>query len=67
MKNIIFIILLFILLFSCTSYNQSKNINMNQTKLSHSKFTNINNDFSYKEYKSFVIEYGKNSKFPEIK
>jgi len=67
MKNIIFIILLFILLFSCTSYNQSKNINMNQTQLSHSKFTNINNDFSYKEYKSFIVKYGKNSKFPEIK
>ena len=67
MKNIIFIILLFILLFSCTSYNQSKNINMNQTQLSHSKFTNINNDFSYKEYKSLIVEYGKNSKFPDIK
>ena len=67
MKNIIFIILLFILLFSCTSYNQSKNINMNQTQLSHSKFTNINNDFSYQEYQSLIAEYGKNSKFPEIK
>ena len=67
MKNTFFIILLFILLFSCTSYNQSKNINMNQTQLSHSKFTNINNDFSYKEYKSFIAAYGKNSKFPEIK
>ena len=67
MIKIFFIISLFILLFSCTSYNESKNINMNQTQLSHSKFTNINNDFSYKEYKSFIIEYGKNSKFPEIK
>ena len=67
MKNIIFIIPLSILLFSCAPYNQSKNINMNQTQLSHSKFTNINNDFSYKEYKSFIVEYGKNSKFPEIK
>ena len=67
MKNTFFIILLFILLFSCTSYNQSKNKNMNQTQLSHSKFTNINNNFSYKEYKSFIVEYGKNSKFPEIK
>jgi|TARA_B100000579_G_scaffold366848_1_gene326902 hypothetical protein len=67
MIKIFFIISLFILLFSCTSYNESKNINMNQTQLSHSKFTNINNDFSYNEYKSFVTEYGKNSKFPEIK
>ena len=31
------------------------------------KFTNINNDFSYKEYRSLIVEYGKNSKFPEIK
>ena len=67
MKNIFFIISLFILLFSCTSYDKSKNININQNQLSHSKFTNINNDFSYKEYKSFIAEYGKNSKFPEIK
>ena len=67
MKNIIFIISSCILLFSCTSYDESKNTNMQQTQLSHSKFTNINNDFSYKEYKSFIIEYGVNSKFPEIK
>ena len=67
MKNIFFIISLCILLFSCTPYDEGKNINMNQTQLSHSKFTNINNDFSYSEYKSFAIEYGKNSKFPEIK
>ena len=67
MKNIFFIISLCILLFSCTSYDESKNTNMQQTQLSHSKFTNINNDFSYKEYKSFIIEYGVNCKFPEIK
>ena len=67
MKNIIFIISLSILLFSCTSYNESKNLNTKKAKLAHSKFTNINNDFSYQEYQSLIAEYGKNSKFPEIK
>ena len=28
--------------------------------------TDINNDLSYKEYKSLIVEYGKNSKFPDI-
>ena len=67
MKNIFFIIALFILLFSCTSYNESKNLNTEKAKLAHSKFTNIYNEFSYQEYQSLVVEYGKNSKFPEIK
>ena len=67
MKNIIFIILLFILLFSCTFINESKNLNIEKAQLAHSKFSNINNDFSYQEYKSLIVEYGKNSKFPDIK
>jgi len=67
MKNIIFIILAFIFLSSCTSYDSSKNHNKQKAELAHSKFTNINNDYSYKEYRSLIVEYGKNSKFPEIK
>ena len=67
MKNIIFIILLSILLFSCNSYNESRNLNTEKAQLAHSKFININNDFSYQEYRSLIVEYGKNSKFPEIK
>ena len=67
MKNIIFIILLSILLFSCTSYNESKTLNIQSAQLAHSKLNNIKNDFSYDEYKSLIVEYGKNSKFPEIK
>ena len=43
MKNIIFIIPLSILLFSCTSYNESKNLNTEKAKLAHSKFMNLNN------------------------
>ena len=66
MKNIIFAILSFILLFSCTSYNESKNLNIESAQLAHSKFTNINNNFSYQEYKSLIIDYGKNSEFPDI-
>ena len=27
---------------------------------------NVNNDLSYEEYKSLLVEYGKNSKFPDI-
>ena len=38
-----------------------------KAELAHSKFTNINNDYSYNEYRSLIVEYGKNSKFPEIK
>lgn len=67
MKNIIITILLSILLFSCTSYNESKSLNIQSAQLAHSKFNNINNDFSYDEHKSLIVEYGKNSKFPDIK
>ena len=52
MKNISLIISLSILLFSCTSYNESRNLNTEKAQLAHSKFININNDFSYKEYQS---------------
>ena len=67
MKNITLTLLLSILLFSCTSYNESKNLNIKSAQLTHSKFNNMKNDFSYKEYKSLIIEYGKNSKFPDLK
>ena len=66
MKNIIFTILSSILLFSCTSYKESKDLNIQSAQLAHSKFTNMNNNFSYQEYKSLIVEYGKNSKFPDI-
>ena len=66
MKNIIFAILSFVLLFSCTSYNESKNLNIQSAQLAHSKFSNINNNLSYQEYKSLIVDYGKKSKFPDI-
>ena len=66
MKNIIFVILSSILLFSCTSYNESKDLNIQSAQLAHSKFNNINNNFSYDEYKSLIIDYGKNSEFPNM-
>jgi len=67
MKNIIFIILSIFLLFSCTTYKETKSLNVESAQLAHSKFNNINNNFSYDEYKSLIVEYGKNSKFPDIK
>ena len=67
MKNITFATLSFILLFSCTSYNESKSLNIQSAQLAHSKFININKDFSYEEYKSLIVEYGKNSKFSDMK
>ncbi len=66
MKNIIFTILSFILLFSCTTHNESKNLNTQNAKLAHQKIININNNLSYNEYKALIVEYGKNSKFPNI-
>ena len=66
MKNIIFAILSFVLWFSCTSYNESKNLNIQSAQLAHSKSSNINNNLSYQEYKLLIVDYGKNSKFPDI-
>jgi len=66
MKNIIFAIFSCILLFSCTSYNESKDLNIQSTQLVDSKFKNINKDFSYDEYKLLIVEYGKNKEFPDI-
>ena len=66
MNKIIFIILSTILLTSCSSNNLSKNLNIQSAQLAHQKFSNINNDLTYQEYKSLIVEYGKNSKFPDI-
>ena len=66
MKNIIFILFSFIFLFSCTSYDKSKILNTNDAQLAHSKFNNLNNNFSYDEYKLLIIKYGKNGEYPNI-
>ena len=66
MKNITFIIVSFTLIISCSFNNESKKINNQSTQLVHSKFSNINNNLSYNEYKSLIIDYGKNGKFPDI-
>ena len=44
MKNIIFTILSFILLFSCTSNKESKNLDIQSAQLAHSKYNNIDNN-----------------------
>ena len=67
MKNIVLISFLVFFLFSCTSYNESKNLNTKQAQLVYSEFSNLNNDLSYQDFKSLIVEYGKNSKFPDIK
>ena len=66
MKKIIFIILSPILLSACSANNLSKDLNIQNAQLAHQKFINTNYDLSYDEYKSLIIEYGKNSKFPDI-
>ena len=67
MKNIFFIFLLLIFCSSCSPYKESKNLNIENAQLAHSKFSNLENEFSYDEYKSLIVEYGKNSKFPDLK
>ena len=69
MKQIILIISLCILLFllvSCTYKNQSSNLNVQDSQSLNSKINNINNNFSYEEYISLIIEYAKVSKFPSL-
>tara|TARA_B100002052_G_scaffold274999_1_gene278540 strand:- start:1093 stop:1260 length:168 start_codon:yes stop_codon:yes gene_type:complete len=55
------------MLFSCTSYTESKNIDNQKAQKAHSEFSNLNNNLSYQEYKSLIVEYGKSSKFPDMK
>tara|TARA_B100000965_G_scaffold255371_1_gene215065 strand:- start:681 stop:887 length:207 start_codon:yes stop_codon:yes gene_type:complete len=66
MKNIIFILFSFIFLFSCSLYNESERLNAEDGQLAHSKFSNLNNNFSYDEYKLLIIKYGKNGEYPNI-
>ena len=54
MKKMIFI---FFLLFSCTKTNTNQVMNKN---------IDFDMNLSFDEYKSLIIEYGKNSNFPEI-
>tara|TARA_Y100001936_G_C15446093_1_gene346670 strand:- start:3 stop:203 length:201 start_codon:yes stop_codon:yes gene_type:complete len=66
MKSIIFIFLSF-LLFACSQNSESKKINIKSAELAKSKINDFNEDLSYGEYKSLIIEYGKNNKFPDLK
>ena len=66
MKNLFFMLLSLMFVFSCSSFNKSENLNLKKAQLAHSKYNNINNDFSYNEYKSLIIKYGKNNKYPNI-
>ena len=66
MKNLIFIFLSF-LLFACSQNSESKKINIKSAELAKSELNNLNKNLSYGEYKSLIIEYGKNNKFPDLK
>ena len=67
MKNLIYTFFSCILLISCSSFDSSKKLNIKKAELAKSKFNNMSNNFSYERYKSLILEYAKNSKFPEIK
>ena len=67
MKNIIFTILSFSFLLSCNSIEESKIINKKSSQLTYSQLINLDNNFSYEEYKNLVIEYGKKGDYPDIK
>jgi len=66
MKNIIFIILLYFVTFSCTSHNETKKVNLENAKKAHAKFSDMKNDLSYEEYRSLIVSYGQNQKVPDI-
>ena len=53
-------------IFSCSIQNQSNDLNIKNSQLTHSKLTNFNNDLLYQEYENLVIEYGLNSSYPDI-
>ena len=52
--------------FSCTSYNETKKVNIDKAKAAYAKFSDMKNDLSYEEYKSLILTYGQNQKFPDI-
>ena len=65
------IALLFILVFISSCSLDTKSGIWNEKKVINQKttlnFEDLNQDLTFDEYKSIVIEYGKKSKFPEIK
>ena len=66
MKNIIFIILLYFVTFACTSLNKTEKVNLDIAKTAHTKFSDMKNDLSFEEYRSLIVSYGQNQKFPDI-
>ena len=64
---VMFLLLIFISACSLDTksgiWNEKKVINQKTTL----NFEDLNQDLTFDEYKSIIIEYGKKSKFPEIK
>ena len=65
------IALFFLLVFISSCSLDIKSGIWNEKKLLNQKttlnFEDLNQDLTFDEYKSIIIEYGKKSKFPEIK
>ena len=65
------IALFFLLVFISSCSLDTKSGIWNEKKIINQKTTldlkNLNQDLTFDEYKSIIIEYGKKSKFPEIK
>ncbi len=67
MKNSILIFLICSFIFSCSANDKASKLNIKNAEIAHSKFSNLNEELSYNEYKLLIIEYGKNFNYPEIK
>ena len=65
------IALFFLLVFISSCSLDTKSGIWNKKKIINQKttlnFEDLNQDLTFDEYKSIIIEYGKKSKFPEIK
>ena len=65
------IVMFLLLIFICACSLDTKSGIWNEKKVINQKttlnFDDLNQDLTFDEYKSIIIEYGKNSKFPEIK
>ena len=62
-------VILFFLLLTCCSFDSSSGIWENkkeEKKITELNMDDLDKDLSMSEYKLIIIEYGKNSEFPDI-
>ena len=63
------LVILFLLLLTSCSFDTSSGIwenKINEKKITELNMDDLGKDLSMAEYKSIIIEYGKNSEFPDI-